>query len=259
MPRLPSWGADANSVQVVRLEKQGYAERDDEAPLVRDSDTGEVVRCPYCGSGTGQSACSHCLALIDLNFHECRAGYSYKRFHEFSRAIEKYFLQQLRKSTRNISGRRDKLIGELWNHAVEAYSPGDEEISIEPYALTHLIIDLFEASDGMRFSFVDDPGVPGFASVMYDFYAKKPRTVFEAALAELRARLKKAKLPKGKARRAMHVGKQVTDKPQRRLSKKEYDSEMQAEVDKLKAEGKMPSLEEVLDIFHDVLKRHVRK
>jgi hypothetical protein len=73
---------------------------------------------------------------------------------------------------------------------------GDEEISIGRFELTELIIDLFEASDAKQVTFGIDHGLPGFACAYRTFYAKKPKTVFEAALAELRARLKKAKLPR---------------------------------------------------------------
>ena len=148
--RLPSWGADANSV-LVRLEKQGYEAEDcdDVEMSVRDQN-GKVIRCPYCGS---EEDCEHTLAVIDTTWAVCEGGYSYKRFDEFGTAIEEYFLQQLRKGTRNVSGRRDRLIGELWNESVEKYSPGDEEISIERYGLTELIIDLFEASDAKQVTF----------------------------------------------------------------------------------------------------------
>jgi hypothetical protein len=222
---------------------------------LRDSDKNEVIRCPYCGS---EEDCSHNLAVIDETFNECQGGYSYERFHEFHRVAEEYFLQQLCKGTPKVSGRRDKLIGELWTHAVDNYAPGDEEISLDRYVLTDLIINLLEGAGGQT-RFFSEYGPPGFSSAMCMLYAKKPKIVFEAALAKLRARLKKAKLPKGKARRAMHVDKQVTDKPQRLLSKKEYDKEMQARVDRLKAEGKMPSLDEVLGVFRETLEKHRKR
>ena len=209
MPRLRSWGADGNSVQVVRLEKEGYEGEDFEygEVLVQGSD-GKVIRCPYCGSG--QADCSHSLALIDRSSNECENGYAHERFHEFRRAIEEYFLQQLREGTRNVSGRRDKLIGELWNHAVEKHSPGDKEMSFDGDVLADLIINLFEKSGGWPRFFTD---AGPFSSAMCMCYAKKPKTVFEAALAELRARLKKAKLPKSKAGRTMPVDKPMRQSP----------------------------------------------
>ena len=43
------------------------------------------------------------------------------------------------------------------------------------------------------------------------------------------------------------------------LSKSEYDEQMRQEVGKLKAQGKMPSLEEVLEIFQQVLEEHANR
>jgi hypothetical protein len=51
-------------------------------------------------------------------------------------------------------------------------------------------------SGAKQVTFGIDHELPGFACAYRTFYAKKPKTVFEAALAELRARLKKAKLPR---------------------------------------------------------------
>ena len=194
LPRLPSWGADANSVQVVRLEKQGYEAEDcdDVEMSVRDQ-KGKVIRCPYCGS---EEDCEHTLAVIDTTWAVCEGGYSYKRFDEFGTAIEEYFLQQLRKGTRNVSGRRDRLIGELWNHAVEKYSPGGRrnlDWTLRIDGVDHRPIRGVGCKTGHIWI---DHGLPGFACAYRTFYAKKPKTVFEAALAELRARLKKAKLPR---------------------------------------------------------------
>jgi len=191
--RLPSWGADANSV-LVRLEKQGYEAEDcdDVEMSVRDQN-GKVIRCPYCGS---EEDCEHTLAVIDTTWAVCEGGYSYKRFDEFGTAIEEYFLQQLRKGTRNVSGRRDRLIGELWNHAVEKYSPGGRrnlDWTLRIDGVDHRPIRGVGCKTGHIWI---DHGLPGFACAYRTFYAKKPKTVFEAALAELRARLKKAKLPR---------------------------------------------------------------
>ena len=197
----------------MRLEKQGYPQKGEDCfdiDMSVPDQNGEVIRCPYCGS---EEDCEHTLAVIDTTWAVCEGGYSYERFDEFRRVIEEYFLQQLRKGTRNVSGRRDKLIGELWNESVEKYSPGDEEISIERYGLTELIIDLFEALAAKQVTLGIDHGLPGFACAYRTFYAKKPKTVFRAALAELRARLKKAKLPKSKAGRTMPVDKPMRQSP----------------------------------------------
>ena len=185
----------------------------------------KAIRCPYCGA---EEDCEHTLAVIDTTWAVCEGGYVYERFDEFGRAIKEYFLQQLRKGTRNVSGRRDKLIGELWNQSVEKYSPGSEEISIGRFGLTELIIDLFEALDAKQVTFGIDHGLPGFGCAYRTFYAKKPKTVFEAALAELRARLKKAKLPKSKAGRTMPVNKPVrqSSTPEREVRRKQKISDV---------------------------------
>jgi hypothetical protein len=172
----------------------GYeAEDSDDIEMSVRDQNGKVIRCPYCGS---EEDCEHTLAVIDTTWAVCEGGYSYKRFDEFGTAIEEYFLQQLRKGTRNVSGRRDRLIGELWNHAVEKYSPGGRrnlDWTLRIDGVDHRPIRGVGCKTGHIWI---DHGLPGFACAYRTFYAKKPKTVFEAALAELRARLKKAKLPR---------------------------------------------------------------
>ena len=74
--------------------------------------------------------------------------------------------------------------------------------TVERYALTNLIIDLFEASGGKKVSFGVDAGLPGFSSAMCMFYAKKPKIVFDAALAKLRARLTEGETSKSQGWRS---------------------------------------------------------
>jgi len=83
-------------------------------------------------------------------------------------------------------------------------------MSFDGDVLADLIINLFEKSGGWPRFFTD---AGPFSSAMCMCYAKKPKTVFEAALAELRARLKKAKLPKSKAGRTMPVDKPMRQSP----------------------------------------------
>jgi hypothetical protein len=81
---------------------------------------------------------------------------------------------------------------ELWQSAREAHSTGDddEDVLLEEYALTRLIIELLEQAGGVRYpGSIHEPGPPGFSSVLTVFHAKNPQSVFDNALANLQLRL----------------------------------------------------------------------
>jgi hypothetical protein len=64
-------------------------------------------------------------------------------------------------------------------------------VSVDQYALTRLIIELFEGAGAIRYpGSIESSGAPGFCSAWELFHAKNPRKVFEAALAKLRVLLK---------------------------------------------------------------------
>ena len=86
----------------------------------------------------------------------------------------------------------NKEIRELWRNAVKKYSPEDKEVSIEPYALTRLIINLLESSGGKIYSgSISDGYAPGFTSVICLLHAKSPKSVFKAALTKLKGQMRK--------------------------------------------------------------------
>jgi hypothetical protein len=77
--------------------------------------------------------------------------------------------------------------------------------------------------------------------------------VVKAAILTLHAQVKAAREAKG-----LPTTRTKADRS-KLLSKSEYDEQMRQEVEKLKAQGKMPSLEEVLEIFQQVLEEHANR
>jgi hypothetical protein len=155
---------------------------------MRDEDTGKKIRCPYCASSDD---CAHYLALIDRTFNECSSGYAYERYHEFQTLIEVAFLRLLRRGDHKGCPWSSETLRELWEYACEAHSLKGDDVSVDQYLLTRLIIELFEAAGAVEYpGSIDSSGAPGYCSAWTLFHAKNPRTVFEAALAKLKVLLK---------------------------------------------------------------------
>ena len=151
---------------------------------MHDEDSGEEIRCFYCGS---TEDCPHLLAVIDRSFIECTGGWAYDRYDEFSSAIESSFLPLLSPGAgQSVEWGRPEL-AELWQSASEAYSEEDDFVSLDGYVLTRLIVELLEMAGGEQPSgSIDDGGGPGYASSISLFYARDPQQVFERALARLK-------------------------------------------------------------------------
>ena len=157
--------------------------------MLRDEDTGREILCPFCGS---PDDCDHLLALIDQTFSECDGGYAFERYHEFRTRIEAAFIRSLREGGHKQRSRRKDELSELWQYARTAYSPGYEDVELDQYVLTRLIIELLEAAGGVRYSGpIDSGGGPGYSSALALFHARNPQAVFEAAVANLNLRLER--------------------------------------------------------------------
>lgn len=156
---------------------------------MKDEDSREPIRCPYCGT---EGDCPHLLAAIDETFNECSGGYASDCYQEFRMVIDNSFGRLLQKGVRDDLTRESGELHELWNYAVKDYDSEDGEVSIDPYVLTRLIINLLEVSGGKKYpGSIYDGSAPGFTSVICVFHAQRPQSVFETALSELKARLRK--------------------------------------------------------------------
>jgi len=155
---------------------------------MRDENTGEQIRCPFCGS---VDECSHLLAVIDRTFNDCPGGYASDRYHEFRTVIENTFAELLTSGEQKKPSWTDPEITQLWHYALEEWSLGDEEVSVDPYALNRLIVELLSESGAVKYAgpIDDDWGVPGFASAITLLHAANTQSVFEAALSNLTVRL----------------------------------------------------------------------
>jgi hypothetical protein len=153
-----------------------------------DENTGKEIRCPYCASSED---CTHFLALIDRTFNECSGGYACERYHEFQTLIEAAFLRLFRRGDHKGCSWSSETLRQLWEYASASHSQNDDEVSLDQYALTRLIIELFEAAGAVEYpGSIESSGAPGYCSAWTLFHAKNPRTVFEAALSKLKVLLK---------------------------------------------------------------------
>jgi len=105
---------------------------------MRDENTRDEVRCPYCRS-VGE--CSHLLAVIDRTFNECMGGYASQRYDEFRNVIENAFAPLLARGQQTKPSWNDPEIAELWDYALESRPPNNEGISLESYVLDRLIVN----------------------------------------------------------------------------------------------------------------------
>ena len=154
--------------------------------LCATKNTGDEIICPFCGSS---DECHHLLALIDQTFSECSGGYLCDRYHIFRELINTAFVRLLRKGGSKQHLRRSDELSELWRYARAAYSPGDEDVALDEYVLTRLIIELLTAAGGVRYRPIESDGASGYCSAWALFHANNPQAVFEAALADLNLRL----------------------------------------------------------------------
>jgi hypothetical protein len=97
----------------------------------------------------------------------------------------------LRREDHKACSWNSETLRELWKYACEAYSPKDDDVSVDLYVLTRLIIEFFEAAGAVRYPGpIESSGAPGYCSAWTLFHAKDPRTAFEAALAKLKVLVK---------------------------------------------------------------------
>jgi hypothetical protein len=156
---------------------------------MRDEDTGKKIRCPYCASSSDN--CPHRLALIDRTFNECSGGYACERYNEFQTLIEAAFMRVFRRGDRKGCPWSSETLRTLWKYACKVHSRKNDNVSVDRYVLTHLIIELFEAAGGVPYpGSIESSGAPGFCSAWTLFYADNLQTVFDAALAKLKVLLK---------------------------------------------------------------------
>jgi len=152
---------------------------------MQDENTCEEIRCPYCGE---TEDCSHLLAVIDATFNYCPAGYATERYDEFHSIVGNVFLAQLRFAGQRDCSWSDSGLSEPWDYARQDYSDGDDEVSLDPYIMTRLIIRLLADAGGEKYPgpLTDGSEAPGFSSALELFYAKEPAEVLEAALVQLK-------------------------------------------------------------------------
>lgn len=152
-----------------------------------NENTGEEICCPYCGA---VEECPHVLAVLDVTFSSCTAGYACRRFAEFARMLGNTFIGLLRKGAKEEHSWLDGDLDELWKYAREEYSPHDEDAFLDSRILARLIVNLFNDAGGEEYPGpVDDEGGPGCSSAITLFYAKHPMEVFNVAITALDALL----------------------------------------------------------------------
>jgi hypothetical protein len=156
---------------------------------MRDEDTDEEVLCCFCGAPEGE--CSHWLAVVDVTFNQCVAGYAYDRYHEFRDEIEEAFLTALESGERRPDRWRDPELAGLWADVVKEYSPSNLSFHLDDYCVTRLIGGLFlEGGADIYPGQISEGGGPGLSSGIWVYFAKEPNLVFEKAISLLKARLR---------------------------------------------------------------------
>lgn len=151
-----------------------------------DEDTGEEIRCPYCGS---DEDCPHLLVLFDRTFGECLGGYAFGRYEELEGLIQEAFLELLERGTPEKYSWSDPDIAELWANAMEQYTPGDDDVWLDDGVFLGVLSDILNTRHDRINAESDEPG--GLSAVDL-FYVLEPEKAFETALADLRLHLRSA-------------------------------------------------------------------
>ena len=163
---------------------------------VWNEDTGEPVRCPFCGSADGE--CPHLVASIDHTEGSCPGGVFFHRYELLERAITAVFAEQLRTAPDVDLDWKDPYLQEIWETARQGHlETGEPDMSAS--ALTDLLVDLLWDAGA-----VGERGVLGgpigWESTVERLYHEDPVAVCERAHALLLARLA-ARKPRAKRTR----------------------------------------------------------
>jgi hypothetical protein len=125
---------------------------------------------------------------MDTTFNECQGGYALEKCREFDELVADAFRAELQRGRSKKSVWSDPQVSELWHKAVK--SDSGEDISLDPYIMTTLIIRLIADAGGDASHMTEESGLPGFTSTITILHAKKPAKVFDAALSKLRVLLR---------------------------------------------------------------------
>ena len=157
-----------------------------------NENTGEEIRCPYCRAA---GECPHLLAVLDMTFNSCTAGYACRRFPDFERMARNTFMELLPNGATEEHSWIDGELAELWKYAQEAYSPSDQDAFLDSGIITRLIVNLFNGAGGEEYTnLIDGEGGPGCSSAITLFYAEHPVEVFNAAITAFDALLTRQRL-----------------------------------------------------------------
>lgn len=181
----PSIESVSNSEPSAAAIDLGY-DGDDEAEYEDDDeDNQQDPICPICES---PDDCPHLLAHFDTTFGEILGGYCFERMDQFRAMIQSEFARLCKAEGREAVSWGDDRIQELWDSALENYSPDDDEL-IELDSPMQLVIDVFqESGSDAIWTELSDRG-PGQSLVYCTFYEADPPTAFQEALLELKKRL----------------------------------------------------------------------
>lgn len=163
-------------------------QRDDVKAMAIDEDSGDGIRCPYCGT---VDDCAHLVAAIDRTFGEVLGGHFFDHSKAFSDTIERTFLEALRSGKKRASPKSDLDLAELWEGAAGEYANPDDGVWLDSLVLTRFERSLLMETDALEP--IGDPVTPdtfpGQSSALALFYSENPTATVEQVFALLEDRL----------------------------------------------------------------------
>jgi L-alanine-DL-glutamate epimerase-like enolase superfamily enzyme len=172
--------------------------------MIEDEDAGDEddrpITCPVCGVLV-DDGCDHALAVIDVTFGYCRAGYAYEHWHTFVGVIADAFKGFLRDGAHPNWDHFE--LHDAWDEMVRAGESTPDEVHLTSSAVVRLIADALCQAGGEEIhgSLFDQSGAYCESSLRL-FYAADPAETCERAEAILKEWLVKEKeKPKKRTRR----------------------------------------------------------
>jgi hypothetical protein len=142
-----------------------------------EDETEDNIRpnCPYCNDASGE--CEHVLLDYDASFMEFISGYLVDDQEEIEKTKSLILeLIQTDKTPTLESG----YVKDIWEYAVDNYTPTSEEIELDISAYVNFVDDNIDLLNGESNNYGGEDGAPGYSSSYVILFAKDPAATIRA-------------------------------------------------------------------------------
>jgi hypothetical protein len=147
-----------------------------------EDETEDNIRpdCPYCNDASGE--CEHVLLDYDASFMEMLSGYLADDDSEIDK-IKSLILEMIQSDV--TPSLESGYISNIWEYAVDNYTPTSEEIELDISAYVNFVDDNIDLLNGESYNYGGEDGAPGYSSSYVILFAKDPAATIRAINARM--------------------------------------------------------------------------